>query len=183
MRTAKDINFVPDYVFEKQLKAKKQAVTMFWAAICVVFVLGLFSAPKIAYKYYDMYVKKLDAQLLQLSDVREKVNLLSRVTADKEMKKNVLSNIDKDQIMITKLVSRIENVLPNNIEMKSYSLTQDMFNVSFKVYTPLEIIELMNRLESLNLFEKVDISSLPIVDTDYIVSFSLKFKENAGVEL
>jgi Tfp pilus assembly protein PilN len=176
MMVIKDINFLPDYVYQKQVKLKRKTLTLIYMAAAVLILTGLFGIPKITLSYYQYQEAKSKGELIGLIQLRKKINTLNEIKLNMNQKQNALNEIAKKKISVLELIGKIENVLPSNIKIKGYRLIGKNLNISFSVEGTKDIIVLMDKLDELKMFEKVDIDSIPLIDEEYTMNMELKLK-------
>lgn len=176
MKAIKDINFLPDYILQKQLNTKKNAAIITWVLAGVFVVAVLYFLPIQVNKYYMAENYNYKIKLSKLSDVQQKVNELEGIIANKDYKKTVIAKINSKQVRIVENIDKINNIIPIDVKLKSYSISGKEISSNFTVNTPLEVIDLLDNLEKLNLYKKITLMSSPIVDENAIINVKLELK-------
>lgn len=176
MKIIKDINYLPDYILEKNLRTKKRLILTFWVFVCISVICGFLLAPMAIYGFYEIQIKNVNSQLTALASVEKKANELAEISDISNKKDSLLDRINGNQVRITELTAKIRNAIPYNVYMKSYMISEKNVTMSFAISSPLDTIELIRSLENLNIFEKVTISTFPIVDKSDVITFNLKLK-------
>lgn len=176
MKAIKDINFLPGYVLQRQLKAKRKVTITVWIFICAVIAVGLYILPIQVYNYYQAESDNYKIQLSKLSEVQQKVNELKVLRENKNKKKALIEKINSKQVKVVENIDKINNNLPQDVSMRSCIFSEKEFNSYFVVDSPLQVVDLLDRLEKLNIFKKITIISSPIVDENAIINVRLELK-------
>lgn len=176
MKTIKDVNFLPDYIQVKHLRTKKKVILFLCTFFALIITSGFLLIPKLVYGYYEREMYVVDSKLAQLSEVQRKVDILNELNNKKAKKASILNEVNNKQVRVTELIDTIKNAIPYNTSLKSYAVNDKNIIVSFEIHSPLEIIALITSLEELDIFEKVEANTFPIVDKTTNIGFNLKLK-------
>lgn len=172
----KDINFLPENLIENNKRAQKNLGKFVIFTAIVLILAGLLVIPQIIYMYYDAQANSLDLQLKSLSEVQKKVNTLNDLKSQASRKTNAIEEITSSQTKVTEIANKIISGIPATVSLKNYSISGTDIGLSFMVDTPLETIDLIKSLEGLDMFEKVTIPSVSIIDKSDTITMSLKLK-------
>lgn len=176
MRAIKDINFLPDYVLQRQVKAKRNATILAWVFVFAFMAGAFYLTPIQIRKYYVAQKNNELIKLSRLSDVQKKVNALEEFKRNMDKKKNVIGDINKKQVRVIANIDEINKKMPSGVILKNIKFTAKEFNTHYIVNTPLEVVDLLENLEKSDLYKKITIVSVPIVNKNTIVNIKLELK-------
>lgn len=176
MRAIKDINFLPDYVLQRQHNARRSVAIISGIIVFAFVAFGLYLLPIQVHKYFTVERDDYKVKLSKLSDVQQMVNDFEEMRSTKDKKKTIMAKIKSKQVMIVENIDQINSIIPAGVKLKSCNISGKEFNINFIINTPLDVIDLLEGLENLKLYKKVMISSSPIIDGTNTVNIKLELK-------
>ena len=153
--------------------------TSVFAGIMVMTALILFAYILLQMKINRLKAEnaRITAEINSIGDVDEAYKNYEKKQSELQQMKGTLSAIQNEKVDVLAFLKNLSRYIPENVYVSSLSLSDgNSFNVSFIVTNPIDIIKLVIKLRQMDVFENVEISSVPITNGENAVSFSLKIK-------
>lgn len=176
---SKRINFVPEFMIKEREQRRRMVITGITTLIITLLGFSIYFIPwfknfslEQACKNYNLEIEYADEENKLLNELKDKQDKLNK-------KRDLLSKLDKQEINIPLLLDKLAGIAPKEVIFSYLSVKENkQVDVRYSVNNPLEISNLAKNLEKLNIFEKVEIPNVPIVDRKTDVVFKLKLKDN-----
>ena len=173
----KEINFIPEFMISERNKVKRMITVAVVTTILTLVGFSIYFFPDIKINALKIERDYLDADIRGLEDVREIKNQLEKTENKLNAKKKILYEISKDEVDVISLMDKLTNAAPENVVMTYVSVNgKNDINVSYSINNPIEATNLANNLRNTNLFQTVEMPSIPIVDQKRDINFALKLK-------
>lgn len=172
----KDLNFVPEYLLENEHSTRKQAIVLLSTVMGILVICSFVLIPKMILFYYQNAERNLDQEISKFNHVQEKIKEQSSISQNVSSKENIIKDIDATQIKVTEIIQKIKDGIPDNVYMRSYSISEKRINASFEINSPVDLVNLITSLEDMDLFSKVTVGTFPIVDKNEKIGINLELK-------
>lgn len=173
----KDIDFLP-----QRIKLARKKKRQKWILIVVFFVLAVLVglAVWIPFKLerdYRAKVKALDEKLSALNQAAPVYSQMLAKQKEYDLKKMTLDDLEKSSFKVLPFLERISEVTPPGVYISHLSVTADEgANITFISPGPVETAAMVVGLRSLDIFESVDIETVPFTNESKPVQLNLRFK-------
>lgn len=173
----KEINFIPDFMIYEKNKVKRMISVGIITTVIALTGFSIYFFPDMKKITLDVQLKNLDVDIKSLEDVREIKNQLEKTENKLNVKKKILDEVSKNEVDVMSLMDKLAAATPENVELTYLSVSgKDGINVSYSINNPIEATNLANNLRNMNLFQTVEMPSIPIVDQKRDINFALKLK-------
>lgn len=178
----KEINIIPEFMEIEMAKRKKMFIIVITTFLALMFCFSLYYYPQYKLKTMNEENKKLQAQIDDMKDVKDIKDKLNDLETQTKKKRDILTEANKSEVDINYLIAKLTANVPKNVLLAYFSVNgRDKVSVSYIVNNPVEATELLNTLRDLDIFEKVEMPNIPIMDRRTDVNFKLKMKSGIGL--
>ncbi len=176
---SKEINFIPDFM-EKEKEQKKRMVKV--AILTTIFTLMCFAVyfiPDLQTEFMEAELTSLESREKLMADVKQIKDDLEDTEKKLNQKKSIIEEVSKGEVDIVFVLDKLTSAAPQNVKL-SYFSTSDSgeISASYIINNPVEGTKLVANLRKFDIFERVDMPSMPMVDRKTDISFRLKLKSN-----
>lgn len=179
----KEINFIPVFVIEERKRIARMIRVAIITAVITLAGFAIYFLPDIQISILKDTLRNYDTELNYLDDIKKIERKLKEVETKLTNKKKILEEINKEEVDIIFLIDKLSSARPPNVILTYLSIDKNKeVNVSYIVNNPVEATQLVNNLINLNIFEKVELPSIPLMDKKTDISFKLKLKTNSSSE-
>lgn len=178
MRAEKEINLIP--AKHKTGNTGMILFTSISAGLIILAVILLFAyiLPEVRINKLKEENAKKEAEINSIGDLDEALKRYEKKQSELNQMKDALEAIKKDKFEVLKFLKKLSSYIPENVFVSSLSFSNgDSLSISFVVSDPVDTARLIVKLREMDMFESVDVSSVPIVKGENTISFSLKIKD------
>ena len=178
----KDINLMP-----LRHKSDNNSMMLFTAisvAVLVTAVIFLFAyiLPQMKIDRLKQENSKIAASISSIGDLDAAVNSYTKKQEKLKKIKDSYDAINKEKIEVLGFLENLKKYIPENVFLSSFLYNNNgAVNLNFITYGPVDVAKLIVKLRQMNMFESVDLSSIPLAEDENIISLSLKIKKE-GVQ-
>jgi len=173
----KDINFLPQRIRLAREK-NRQKLILFFASFALVALISL--AVWIPFKLEQDYlakVKALDEKLSALNQATPVYNQMLAKQKEYDQKEQALEALGKSEFKVLPFLEKVSEVLPPGTYISHLSVTADEgANITFITSDPVKTASFIVGLRSLDIFESVDVETVPFMDSSKPLELKLRFK-------
>lgn len=173
----KNINFVPEFVIKEKQALKRIFLVAFLTAVLTLTCFGIYYIPELKIFALNEKIENLNREINFFEDVQKLYDNLKATREKLENKKKIIEEISKNEIDIIPLIDKLISAAPQGVET-SYIAFNDKkeISVSYIINNPIQANALVDNLNKLNIFEQVEMPTIPIVDKKTDISFKLKLR-------
>lgn len=179
---SKGINFIPEFIVKENEKKKRKVMIATITAIITLFGICIYFIPE--YELFILNTKsvKINTEINNMQDIKNIKQQLDETKEKLDAKKKILEEIRSKESDVELITKKLLAITPSNVVLDYYNITDGKtISVNYIINTPEDMVELTNRLKGLELFEKVEIPVMPIVDRKANVNFRLKLAKSVPV--
>lgn len=175
----KGINFIPDFMQKEKTQRRRMFIVALSTAVFTLLSFAVYFIPEVKAFTLSVQLQNIETEMRFLEDVKGIKNKLEDTQTKLDKKAKILQDIKKEEVNVIFLTDKLISAAPKNVLLAYFSVDgKDKVNINYIINNPVEATELVNNLKSLNIFEKVDMPNIPIVDRKTDVVFRLKLKDN-----
>ena len=172
----KEIDFLPQRI-KRARGNKRQKLIFAIASFLLIALIGL--AVWIPFKLEKDYLAKagaLDEKLSALNRAAPVYNQMLAKQKEYEQKRQALETLAKSDFKVLPFLEKISEVTPAGAYIAKLSVTADEgANITFITRDPVETAALVVGLRRLDVFERVDIETVPFMGGSKPVQLNLRF--------
>ncbi|MGE5472691.1 MAG: PilN domain-containing protein [Ignavibacteriales bacterium] len=174
----KNINFVPDFVIKQRKAVQRMFLVAFATAIFTLTSFGIYYVPELKIFSLQERIDNLDREIEFFKDIQDLYNNLNAAKEKLENKKKIIEEISKNEFDIVPLIDKLTSAVPQGVEITYIGFNDKLeVSVSYIINNPIEANALVDNLNKLNIFEQVDMPTIPIADKKTEISFKLKLRK------
>lgn len=177
LRTEKEINLISS---RKKIKYGNSPVLLAAFAgviLMVLIVLLTYLLPEIRLSRLKAENNQLVQKIGSIGDLDEEVKKYESKQAQLQKINEAYETIKKEKVSVLEFLSKLSANIPENVFISSLSLTNgDTLSVSFITTNPVDTAKLIVKLRQMDLFENIDVDSVPITEGENSINFTLKIK-------
>ena len=172
----KEIDFLPQRI-KRARGNKRQKLIFAIASFLLIALIGL--AVWIPFKLEKDYLAKaraLDEKLAALNQAAPVYNQMLAKQKEYEQKRQTLETLAKSDFKVLPFLEKISEVTPSGAYIAKLCVTADEgANITFITRDPVETAALVVGLRRLDVFERVDIETVPFMGGSKPVQLNLRF--------
>ena len=165
-------------IMEKERFGRMIAVAIGAGAIALI-CFAVYFIPELQVFSLSERVKNMNVELSFYSDVKDINNRLKETEAKLVKRKGILEEVSKGEVDIAMMLEKLTTAAPKNVVLSYFSTTGGgNINASYIINNPIEANQLEDNLKKLNIFEKVEMPAIPIVDRRTEANLKLTLKSD-----
>lgn len=173
----KDINFLPLRIKLARKKKKQRLILVIASFVLAVIIILAVWVPFKLERDYLTKARALDEKLDALNQAAPVYNQMIAKQKEYEQKKQALETLEKSGFKVLPFLEKISEVTPAGVYISQLSITADEgANITFITQDPVKTAALVVGLRRLDIFESVDIGTVPFIDNSKSVQLDLRFK-------
>lgn len=168
------INFIPEFVHKENIRKQRMILITLITVIITLLCFAIYFIPQ--YKLFTL-TNKLNNYDIELKYAKDELKLLNELELTQKSynkKKDLVNELSKDEFDISILMTELNQAAPKEVIFSFFSVSGSEVAVKYTVNTPVEISQLVENLKKLDIFDKVSMPNVPIVDIKTDVVFNLK---------
>jgi len=175
----KSINFVPEFMLKQKQAVKRMFLVAVGTVILTVSSFGIYYVPELKIFSLTEKIQNLDREIEFFKDVEDLYNKLNTTKERLEKKKKIIQEISKDEFDIIAVMNKVVSATPQGVEISYINFNDKLaVSLSYTINNPIEANTLVDNLNKLNIFEQVEMPTIPIVDKKTDISFKLKLRDS-----
>ena len=176
----KEINFIPDFVIKENQNKARLIMVAVGTVVFTLMAFAVYFIPEVRLSILSIQNENMNTEMKFLEDVKEIKNKLENLEARVDKKKKALEDISRNEVDVVLLMEKLTAAAPQNVSLTFFSVSgPENINVQYIINNPVEASNLVDNLRKLDIFERVEMPSIPIVDRRTDVKFNLKLKSGA----
>lgn len=177
-RIQKGINLIPDFMLKERHSAKRLFIVGLLTVVITLASYAVYIIPEMKIFTLGIQIENVNNELKAFKDLQVLDDKFKETKNKLDQKKEILKSITENEIDIMPLINKVLSAAPQNVFLSYLNVGENKeISVSYIINNPVEANLLANNLRKLNMFEKVDMPSIPIVDRKMDISFKLKLKD------
>lgn len=177
MSANKEINLIPSKSGKNYNKPLVFTAVLAGVITMAAFFLFAYILPQIKISRLEAENIRITEEINSIGDVDEAYKKYEKKKSELQQMKEALSVIENEKVDVLGFLENLSRYIPENVYVSSVSLSGgNSFSISFIANNPIDIMKLVIKLRQTNIFENVELFSVPITKGESVVSFSLKIK-------
>lgn len=176
MSVEKDINLIPQKNVNKNRVHIKLSVAAGLIGLIVVFTLA-YVMPKMETNRLYLENNRVIEELKSRETAGNEVDSIDAKKAKLEKMKESYKAITLEKVMVLEFLKKLSGYIPENVSISNLSMANgESLSVTFATINPIDTVKLIVKLKEMDIFESVELASIPIGEAPYSLSFNLRIK-------